>query len=47
MATVVLMTALRRAGIDTFPDHVLLDQPDLRVVPVTYAERPPLASLRR
>jgi glucosyl-3-phosphoglycerate synthase len=46
MATVVLMTALRRAGIDSFPDGILLDQPDLRVVPVTYAERPPLASLR-
>jgi glucosyl-3-phosphoglycerate synthase len=46
MATVVLMTALRRAGIDAVPDGVLLDQPDLRVVPVTYAERPPLSSLR-
>jgi glucosyl-3-phosphoglycerate synthase len=46
MATIVLMTALRRAGIEQVPDDILLDQPDLRVVPVTYAERPPLASLR-
>jgi glucosyl-3-phosphoglycerate synthase len=47
MATVVLMTALRRAGIDQVPDHVLLDQPDVHAVPVTYAERPPLAALNR
>jgi glucosyl-3-phosphoglycerate synthase len=47
MATVVLMTALRRAGIDQVPDRVLLDQPDVHAVPVTYAERPPLATLNR
>ena len=44
MATVVLMTMLRRAGIEA-PADVVLDQPDLRAVPVTYAERPPLATL--
>jgi hypothetical protein len=47
MATVVLMTALRRAGIDQVPDRVLLDQPDVHAVPVIYAERPPLATLNR
>jgi glucosyl-3-phosphoglycerate synthase len=45
MATVVLMTALRRAGIDAFPSEILLDQPDLRAVPVRYAERPPLSTV--
>ena len=44
MATVVLMTMLRRAGIEA-PVDVVLDQPDLRAVPVRYAERPPLATL--
>jgi hypothetical protein len=39
------MTALRRAGIEQVPDDILLDQPDLRVVPVTYAERPPLNTI--
>ena len=42
MATIVLMTVLHRAGIDEVPDNVLLDQPDLRAVPVHYSERPPL-----
>jgi glucosyl-3-phosphoglycerate synthase len=45
MATIVLMTALRRAGVEGFPDDVLLDRPDLRAVPVRYAERPALATL--
>jgi glucosyl-3-phosphoglycerate synthase len=42
MATIVLMTALRRAGFDEVPSDVLLDQPDLLAVPVHYSERPPL-----
>ncbi|MCU1485129.1 MAG: hypothetical protein JWN67_1875 [Actinomycetia bacterium] len=46
MATVVLMTMLRRAGIEGIPAEVLLDRIDLPVVPVRWAERPPLASLR-
>jgi glucosyl-3-phosphoglycerate synthase len=45
MATVVLMTALRRAGVDV-PASVVLDQPDAGTVEVRYAERPPLGSLR-
>ena len=45
MATVVLMTALRRAGIEAFPSEVVLDQPDLRAVPVRYAERPALVTV--
>jgi glucosyl-3-phosphoglycerate synthase len=46
MATVVLMTMLRRAGIDGIPADVVLDRIDLPVAPVHWAERPPLASLR-
>jgi glucosyl-3-phosphoglycerate synthase len=46
MATVVLMTMLRRAGIEGIPAEVLLDRIDLPVVPVRWDERPPLASLR-
>jgi glucosyl-3-phosphoglycerate synthase len=42
MATIVLMTALRRAGIDQVPDDVVLDQPDIAAVRVRYSERPPL-----
>jgi glucosyl-3-phosphoglycerate synthase len=45
MATIVLMTALHRAGIDRVPDDVVLDQPDLRAVPIHYAERPPLVDV--
>jgi glucosyl-3-phosphoglycerate synthase len=45
MATVVLMTMLRRAGIDGVPADVVLDRIDLPTVPVHWAERPPLASL--
>jgi glucosyl-3-phosphoglycerate synthase len=47
MATVVLMTMLRRAGIDGVPADVLLDRIDLPVVPVHWAERPPLRTLSR
>jgi glucosyl-3-phosphoglycerate synthase len=46
MATIVLMTALRRAGIGAVPSEVLLDQPDLLAVPVRYSERPPLRTVR-
>jgi glucosyl-3-phosphoglycerate synthase len=46
MATVVLITMLRRAGIEGVPADVLLDRIDLPVVPVHWGERPPLASLR-
>ena len=42
MATIVLMTALRRAGFDEVPGDVVLDQPDLLAVPLHYSERPPL-----
>jgi glucosyl-3-phosphoglycerate synthase len=45
MATIVLVTALRRAGIDAVPDVVLLNQPDLDVTAVTYRERPPLVDV--
>jgi glucosyl-3-phosphoglycerate synthase len=45
MATIVLMTALRRAGFDEVPGEVLLDQPDLVAVPVSYSERPPLRTI--
>jgi glucosyl-3-phosphoglycerate synthase len=47
MATVVLMTMLRRAGITDVPADVLLDRIDLPVVPVHWAERPPLSTLSR
>ena len=42
MATVVAMTALRRAGVGSVPSSVVLDQPDIAPVAVQYAERPPL-----
>jgi glucosyl-3-phosphoglycerate synthase len=45
MATVVLQTALRRAGVEV-PTDVVLDRPDDDPVPVRWRERPPLASLR-
>jgi glucosyl-3-phosphoglycerate synthase len=45
MATVVLMAALRRAGVDGVPGAVHLVMPDLPAVDVRYGERPPLASL--
>ena len=45
MATLVLMTALRRAGIDQFPDDVVLGRIDLPLAPVSYAERPPLVTV--
>jgi glucosyl-3-phosphoglycerate synthase len=44
MATMVLMTMLRRAGVDSV-DEVLLDRPGARAVDVRYRERPPLAGL--
>lgn len=44
MATVVLMTALRRAGVDV-PASVVLDRPDGDPVEVRLGERPPVASL--
>ena len=45
MATIVLLTALQRAGVDDLPIDVVLDRPDLRPAPVHYAERPPLNSI--
>jgi glucosyl-3-phosphoglycerate synthase len=45
MATVVLMTMLRRAGIDRLPDEVLLDRIDLPVAPVHWGERPRLVDV--
>jgi glucosyl-3-phosphoglycerate synthase len=45
MATVVLMTALRRAGVCEMPVDVALDQPRVGVTAVRYGERPPLSSL--
>ena len=44
MATVVLMTALARAGVDV-PPEVVLGRIDLPPVPVRLSERPPLAGL--
>jgi glucosyl-3-phosphoglycerate synthase len=44
MATVVLMTMLRRAGVDVV-DDVRLDRPGARAVDVRYRERPPLAGV--
>lgn len=46
MATVVLHTALRRAGVD-LPAEVVLGRPDAGPAALRWAERPPLASLRR
>jgi glucosyl-3-phosphoglycerate synthase len=45
MATVVLMTMLRRAGIDHVPDQVLLDRIDLPVAAVHWGERPRLVDV--
>ena len=45
MATIVLLTALHRAGIDDLPANVALDRPDLKPADVRYAERPPLNTL--
>jgi glucosyl-3-phosphoglycerate synthase len=45
MATVVLMTMLRRAGIDGIPAEVVLDRIDLSPVAVRWAERPPLVDV--
>ena len=45
MATVVLQTALQRAGVG-IPVEVELDRPDDPPVTVRWRERPPLASLR-
>jgi len=45
MATIVLMTALHRAGIDALPREVVLDRPDLKPADVRYAERPPLSTV--
>jgi glucosyl-3-phosphoglycerate synthase len=45
MATQILMTALKRAGLDDVPDRVELDRIDLPIVPVTWSERPPLVSV--
>lgn len=46
MATVVLQTALRRAGV-AVPDVVVLDRPDAAPAALRWAERPPLATIRR
>jgi glucosyl-3-phosphoglycerate synthase len=46
MATVVLQTALQRAGVG-IPVDVVLDRPDDPPVTVHWRERPPLASLPR
>jgi glucosyl-3-phosphoglycerate synthase len=45
MATIVLLTALQRAGVDDLPTDLVLDRPDLPASPVRYAERPPLNSI--
>lgn len=45
MATIVLQTALRRAGVEV-PAEVVLDRPDDPPVPVRFAELPPLASVQ-
>jgi glucosyl-3-phosphoglycerate synthase len=45
MATIVLLTALHRAGHPGLPMEVVLDRPDLRPADVRYAERPPLNSI--
>jgi glucosyl-3-phosphoglycerate synthase len=45
MATIVLLTALHRAGHPDLPVDVVLDRPDLRPADVRYAERPPLNSV--
>ena len=45
MATIVMMTALRRAGALGVPGEVALEQPRRRVVAVEYLELPPLATI--
>ncbi|MCU1379751.1 MAG: hypothetical protein JWN29_2734 [Acidimicrobiales bacterium] len=45
MATIVLMTALRRAGVDRLPDDVVLGRIDLPPAPVHWGERPPLVDV--
>jgi hypothetical protein len=45
MATIVLMTALRRAGVDRLPDDVVLGRIDLPAAPVHWGERPPLVEV--
>lgn len=45
MATIVLRTALERAGIRGLPAEVVLDRVELLPVEVRYRERPPLAGL--
>jgi glucosyl-3-phosphoglycerate synthase len=45
MATIVLLTALQRAGVDDLRTDLVLDRPDLPASPVRYAERPPLNSI--
>jgi len=45
MATIVLMTALQRAGVASLPADVVLDRPDLRSAPIHYVERPPLRTV--
>jgi glucosyl-3-phosphoglycerate synthase len=47
MATLILMTMLRRAGIDGVPANVVLERIDLSPVEVIWAERPPLATIAR
>lgn len=45
MATVILLTALQRAGVEHAPRHIELLRPELPAVTVTWSERPPLASV--
>jgi glucosyl-3-phosphoglycerate synthase len=45
MATIVLLTALRRAGIEQVPAVVDLLRPELAPAMVVWGERPPLASI--
>jgi glucosyl-3-phosphoglycerate synthase len=45
MATIVLMTMLRRAGIEGVPGEVDLDRVDLPVATVRWGERPPLVDV--
>jgi glucosyl-3-phosphoglycerate synthase len=45
MATVILLTALERAGIEQTPEQVELFRPELPPVTVTFSQRPPLASI--
>jgi glucosyl-3-phosphoglycerate synthase len=42
MATIVMLTALQRAGHPDLPVDVVLDRPDHKPAEVRYAERPPL-----